>query len=67
MYQMPAGEVANYLVGHQNSVTALRFSLDGTTLVSGGADGTIKVWDVQSGKMQASILVPSAEGTNRQH
>jgi WD40 repeat protein len=67
VYQMPTGEVANYLVGHQNSVTALRFSLDGTTLVSGGADGTIKVWDVQSGTMQASILVPSAEGTNWQH
>ncbi len=67
MYQMPAGEVVNYLVGHQNSVTALRFSLAGTMLVSGGADVTIKVWDVQSGTMQASILVPSAEGTTWQH
>jgi WD40 repeat protein len=60
MYEIPSGTVVNCLVGHQNSVTALAFSADGATLVSGGADGTIKFWEARSGTLQASLVIPPA-------
>jgi WD40 repeat protein len=37
------------LSGHIGWVTSLDFSLDGTSLVSGGVDATLKLWDVQTG------------------
>ena len=37
------------LSGHASGVTSLAFSLDGTLLVSGGGDRTIKLWDIQTG------------------
>ena len=35
--------------GHTGSITSLTYSLDGTLLVSGSHDMTIKLWDVQTG------------------
>ena len=37
------------LSGHTYQVTSLAFSPDGTSLVSGSYDKTIKLWDVQTG------------------
>ena len=37
------------LSGHSDWVRSLSFSPDGTSLVSGGGDMTIKLWDVQTG------------------
>ncbi len=38
------------LRGHENWVCSVAFSPDGTRLVSGGADRTIKLWDVATGE-----------------
>ncbi|MFK8184655.1 MAG: NB-ARC domain-containing protein [Phormidesmis sp.] len=47
-----AGDIKSHistLQGHQNWVCSVVFSPDGTQLVSGSADRTVKVWDVQTG------------------
>jgi hypothetical protein len=36
-------------------VTRVEFAHDGATLVSGGEDGTIRYWDVQSGKAKSVV------------
>ena len=38
------------LSGHGGSVRSLAYSFDGRLLVSGSEDGTVRVWDVQTGE-----------------
>jgi WD40 repeat protein len=37
------------LAGHEGEVRAVAFTPDGKTVVSGGDDGTLRVWDVEKG------------------
>ena len=45
------GSSRSVLSGHAESVTSLAFSLDGTLLVSGSFDDTIKLWEIQTGRI----------------
>jgi WD40 repeat protein len=46
--------------GHDRRVNDLAFSPDGKLLVSGGIDGTVRVWDAHTG--DGSVLVPAKKG-----
>src|SRR5262245_59559216 len=43
------------LKGHTNTISCLVFAPDGKVLASGAKDGVIKLWDVASGKVLASL------------
>jgi len=43
------GSQTAILSGHINSVRSLTFTLDGTSLISGSSDNTVKLWDMQTG------------------
>ena len=43
------GSSRSLLSGHRMGVTSLAFSSDGTLLISGSLDHTIKLWDIQTG------------------
>ncbi|WP_158680056.1 caspase family protein [Deinococcus sp. NW-56] len=45
------------LGGHSGTVRALRFTPDGARLLSGGDDGTVRVWEVGSGRLQATLEI----------
>jgi len=49
------GNLLRELQGHKKEVMAVAFSHDGEKLVSGSADGTVKEWEVATGKMVRSI------------
>ena len=53
---METGKVLAFLPDHQGCGT-LAFSADGKTLASASIDGTIKWWDVATGKEQATLKV----------
>jgi WD40 repeat protein len=42
---------------HSDSIRSVAFSPDGTKIVSGSADGTIKVWDSGAPKPSKSTLL----------
>lgn len=43
------------LQGHAGYVSALAFSQDGSTLFSGGGDGTIRIWNSTNGVLRSTI------------
>lgn len=45
-----AAAVTRTLKGHNGAVNGLTFSSDGKRLVTGGADKTVRVWDIANGK-----------------
>lgn len=48
------------LSGHTAHATSMDFTPDGKYLISGGADGTIRFWDLASGKQKILIMGTSA-------
>ena len=50
------GRVERVLEGHGDAVRSLSFSRDGRCLLSGSLDGTVREWDVASGKEQREPL-----------
>ncbi|WP_253182189.1 WD40 repeat domain-containing protein, partial [Candidatus Marithrix sp. Canyon 246] len=46
---------AERLVGHTWSVNAVAYSPDGSRIVSGSSDETLKIWDANSGKLLSSL------------
>jgi WD40 repeat protein len=57
LLQLCQAEPLPDLTGHQRLVCAVAVSPDGKTLASGGADQTIKLWDVATGKERATLRV----------
>jgi ankyrin repeat protein len=55
-----ASPTARVLVGHTRAVNVVAFLPDGKTLLSGSEDGTIREWDVQTGKPGRVFTRPNA-------
>ena len=55
MWDAMTGEELKSLAGHTNSVWSVAFSPDGSHIVSGSDDKTIRVWDATSGEELKSL------------
>lgn len=50
LWNVATGRNTQTLTGHNNLIESVAFSPKGETLISGGQDGTILIWDVSTGK-----------------
>jgi WD40 repeat protein len=57
---MVAEAIVIELKGHSGLVVALAYSPDGRTLASASADGTARLWDLNTGKLTATLQSPAA-------
>jgi WD40 repeat protein len=60
-WSVTTGEELPAPQGHTDDVHKLVFSADGDTLASGGADGTVRVWDTSTGRLLRTLYGPETE------
>jgi WD40 repeat protein len=58
------GDLIGALVGHEFNVNCFAFSPDGKTLASGSSDGTVRLWDMESGQQIGEALTGHESGVN---
>jgi len=54
LWDLVSAKEVNHWTGHAGMVTAVAISQDGQTLISGGADGSILIWQL-NGKLEAEL------------
>ena len=52
----PVEEAPLVLIGHKGAVRGMSLSTDARTIVTGGDDGTVRLWGVNDGKAQGAAL-----------
>jgi WD40 repeat protein len=56
LWGIPDGRELARWEAHDANITALAFQPDGRTLISGAADGTLKLWDLASIRSELAAL-----------
>ena len=64
LWDIITGQLIRTFQGHTDSVTTLAFYQNGRQLVSGSWDGTIRIWDLQSGQEILPKLLTDQQRVN---
>ncbi|MCE9565195.1 MAG: protein kinase [Planctomycetes bacterium] len=57
----PLEVIGNNKTSHVEQAAGLTFSPDGATLVSGGKDGAIKIWDATTGELRRNLIAHTGQ------
>ena len=61
IFEVATGRDRMELIGHTAAVKSVQFSPDGRSLISGGHDGTVRIWDLQTGKERVALIALGQE------
>ena len=64
LWDLGSGRRIKKMTGHTASIYSLAFSAESNLLVSGGADWTVKCWDVKSAGGPPNKSQPNGTGMN---
>jgi WD40 repeat protein len=59
LHELPSGKEVKAFAGHEQAVTALRFSTNSSRLCSGSSDKTIRLWNVADGAVVIATNIPA--------
>lgn len=59
LFDLPGRKTLRVLTGHQGTVHSIAFQANGSKLVSGGADKTVRIWDVAKGQSVLTLQGPA--------
>nr|VFJ94362.1 MAG: WD domain-containing protein, G-beta repeat-containing protein [Candidatus Kentron sp. LFY] len=54
-YFIPIADLEQLLAGHEDWVISIAVNSDGTWAASGSTDGTVKIWDIETGDCRATL------------
>ena len=60
LFDASSGELILDFEGHQSEIISLAFNADGSVLASASWDGTVRLWDVETGQQLAVLNIPGA-------
>ena len=66
IYDARTGEALKLLTEHTEPVSAICFNRDGSTLISGSRDDTIRLWDVRTGASTVTLNERVIQGASVQ-
>jgi WD40 repeat protein len=59
MWDLRSGLCTQTFFGHGNAVSHVSFNLQGDSIVSSDADGTLKLWDIRSVSERLEVVSPA--------
>jgi transcription initiation factor TFIID subunit 5 len=65
LWDLGSGKRIKKMTGHTGFIYSLNFSADNNVLVSGGADSTVRVWDVNTDQTSASATYMDTDDINQ--